>query len=184
MTKTSWIVLAIVVVLVLWVWGSYNGFVSANQAVDNQWAKVEGQYQRRLDLIPNLVATVQGIAKQEQTVFKALADARASYAGAKNVNEKVSAANNLEGALSRLLVIVENYPDLKSSQNFLSLQAQLEGTENRISVERARFNDTVNLFNVKTQRFPSILIGRIFGFHARAYFSSTAGAAVPPKVNF
>ena len=184
MSKTTWIILGVVLVVALWLGSSYNGFVSANQGVDKQWAQVEVQYQRRFDLIPNLVATVQGIAKQEQVVFTALAQARQNYAGAKTVDERISAANQVESALSRLLVIVENYPTLKSSENFLTLQAQLEGTENRIAVERSRFNDAVTVLNNKVRRFPSNLIAKAFGFEARALFQAAAGAENAPTVSF
>ena len=182
--KKTWIILGIVVLIALWFWAAYNSFVTANQAVDNQWAQVEVQYQRRFDLIPNLVATVQGIAKQEQVIFTALAQARQNYAGAKTVNEKVAAANQVESALSRLLIIVENYPTLKSAENFLTLQAQLEGTENRIAVERSRYNEAVTALNLKVKRFPGNLIAGMFGFQERTYFTPTPGSENAPQVTF
>lgn len=184
MTKKSWIIIGVVVVLALWAWGSYNGFVSANQAVDNQWAQVEVQYQRRFDLIPNLVNAVKGIFNQEKAIFNGLAEARANYAGAKTVEQKVTAANQVESALGRLLAIVENYPQLTSSQAVLQLMAQLEGTENRVAVERSRYNDSVTALNIRVQRFPSNLLAKLFGFHARDLFKAAEGAAESPKVNF
>jgi LemA protein len=182
--KKSWIIIAIVVVLALWGFGSYNSLVSTNEKVDNQWAQVETQYQRRFDLIPNLVETVKGIAEQEQTVFKDLADARARYAGAQSPEARAEAANQVEGALGRLLVVVENYPQLRSQENFLALQSQLEGTENRISIERKRYNDVVTTYNTKVKRFPTNIFASIFGFDPRTYFEAATGAEVPPKVDF
>ncbi len=184
MKKPIYIIGAIIVVVLLYGWVTYNGLVSANVGVDQQWAQVETQYQRRLDLIPNLVASVQGIFKQEQTIFTALANARAHYAGAASVDAKAKAAGEVESALSRLLAIVENYPQLKSSDTVQTLMAQLEGTENRVSVERKRFNDVVASYNLKTKRFPSSVIASLFGFSSRAYFEAAAGAENAPKVQF
>lgn len=184
MSKTTKIILAIAAVLVLWVWFSYNSFVGLNESVDNRWAQVETQYQRRFDLIPNLVATVQGIAGQERQVFTALAEARTRYAGARAVEDKVKAANEVETALARLLVIVENYPQLRSAESFQQLMVQLEGAENRIGVERGRFNDRVQALNVKVKKFPGNLVASLFGFKERTYFQAAAGAETPPKVNF
>lgn len=181
MKKSMW-VLAIVAVLVLYGIVSYNGLVRLNAGVDNQWAQVETQYQRRFDLIPNLVASVKGILKQEQAVFGEIAEARTRYSGATTVSEKVAAANQVESALGRLLVITENYPQLKSSENVQSLMAQIEGTENRISVERSRFNDSVTALNVKVQTFPSSLMAKLFGFNARDLFKAAEAAATAPKV--
>lgn len=184
MSKTTKIVLAVGVVLVLWIWFSYNGFVGRNESVDNQWAQVETQYQRRFDLIPNLVAAVQGIASQERLVFTALAEARTRYAGAQTVEDKVKAANEVETALARLLAIVENYPQLRSAESFQQLMVQLEGAENRISAERGRFNDRVKELNIKVKKFPGNLIASFFGFKERTYFQAAAGAETPPRVNF
>lgn len=184
MKKTLIILLVVLVLIVLGVGSFYNGLVKDREAIDGQWAQVETQYQRRFDLIPNLVETVKGIAKQEQTVFTAIADARTHYAGAKTVSEKVAAANEVESSLARLMVIVENYPELKSSQNFLALQSQIEGTENRISVERGRFNDLVKGYNARIKSFPGNLVAGVLGFSARDYFQSTTGAEVPPAVKF
>ncbi len=183
--KRTWIiVIAVIAILLVWGFASYNGLVNANEQVDNQWAQVETQYQRRLDLITSLVETVKGIVKQEQQVFSDIANARAQYAGARNPEERTQAANNVESALGRLLVITENYPELRSQENFLALQNQIEGTENRIGVERGRYNETVRDYNLKTKRFPSNIFAGIFGFNSRTYFESTDAAATPPKVNF
>ena len=184
MKKTWYIVGAVIILILLYGFFTYNGLVSANVAVDGQWAQVETQYQRRLDLIPNLVASVQGIFQQEQTIFTALADARTKYGGAPNINHKAKAASDVESALSRLLVVVENYPQLKSSDTVQTLMTQLEGTENRVSVERKRFNDMVQSYNLITKRFPSSFIASMFGFGERAYFEAASGAEVAPKVQF
>lgn len=184
MKKSTYIILAVVVVVLLYGWSAYNGLVTASVGIDGQWAQVETQYQRRLDLIPNLVESVKGVFNQEQSIFNALASARAGYANASGVNAKAKAAGEVETALSRLLAIVENYPQLKSSENVQTLMAQLEGTENRVSVERKRFNDAVASYNLKTKRFPSKLIASLFGFSERFYFEAAAGAEDAPKVSF
>lgn len=175
-------IIAVVVLAALYGWGTYNRLVTTRENVDNQWAQVETQYQRRLDLIPNLVESVKGIMKQEQAVFNAIAEARTRYAGAGTVNEKAAAATQVEGALGRLLVVMENYPQLKSAENVQTLMAQLEGTENRVSVERKRFNDMVRDFNLMTKRFPSSAIARLFGFSERSYFEAAPEAKNAPKV--
>jgi len=184
MKKSTYIILAVVAIILLYGLVIYNGLVGASVGIDGQWAQVEAQYQRRLDLIPNLVASVQGIFKQEQTIFTALADARAHYAGAANVNQKAAAATEVESALGRLLVVVENYPQLKSSDTVQTLMSQLEGTENRISIERKRFNEMVASYNLKTKRFPSSLVASLFGFGSRAYFEAAKGAENAPAVKF
>jgi LemA protein len=184
MKKIWWIVLVVVALIVLYGVSAYNGFVSKNEAVDNQWAQVETQYQRRLDLIPNLVESVKGVMKQEQTVFDALAEARTKYGGAVTVDQKAAAAGEVETALGRLLAVVENYPTLKSSENMQTLMAELEGTENRVSVERKRFNDMVRDLNVAVKRFPSNVVAGIFGFAERTYFEAAAGAENAPQVQF
>ena len=183
MSKTWMIVLGIIVVLALWVGVSYNSLISQNEAADAQWAKVEAQYQRRFDLIPNLVNSVKGILTQEQTIFGEIADARTRYSGAATPNARAEAAGEVEGALGRLLVIMENYPTLNSSANVRDLMSQLEGTENRISVERSRFNDTIRDYNLSIKRFPKSIIAGLFGFSERAYFQSAQGADVAPTVN-
>jgi LemA protein len=183
MKKTLLIVLAVVVILGLWFWSSYNRLVTANEVVDGQWAQVETQYQRRFDLIPNLVASVQGAMAQETQVFGDLAAARASYAGARTVDEKAAAATQVEGAFGRLLAIMENYPQLKSIDTVNTLMAQLEGTENRVSVERSRFNEAVRGFNVMIKRFPTNVISGLLGFSVHSYFEAAAGSDVAPTVN-
>lgn len=183
MNKTTWIIIAVAAVIVLWGFTSYNSFVSLNEQINGQWAQVETQYQRRLDLIPNLVASVQGVMKQEQKVFGDLAEARTRYSGSTSVNDKAAAATQVEGALSRLLVVMENYPQLKSSETVQTLMSQLEGTENRVSVERQRFNDSVRVYDTKVKTVPSAIIASLFGFNTRNYFEAAKGAEVAPKVN-
>lgn len=182
MNKTWWIVLGVVVVVGLYALGAYNSFVASNEAIDGQWAQVEAQYQRRFDLIPNLVASVQGIMKQEREVFGKLADARAQYAGATTINDKAKAATVVEGAFGRLLAVMENYPQLRSVENVQTLMVQLEGTENRISVERTRYNDAVRAYNVGVKRFPARMLASWFGFGEREYFEAAKGAEDAPKV--
>ncbi len=185
MTKKTWlIIVGVLVVVALYAIAGYNGLVGKNESVDSQWAQVESQYQRRFDLIPNLVESVKGVMKQEQSIFTALAEARTRYSGAKSVDEKATAAGSVETALARLLVVVENYPQLKSSETVQTLMSQLEGTENRVSVERQRFNDAVKSLNVSVKVFPSSVIASIFGFGERSYFEAQAGAETAPKVNF
>ncbi|HVU06756.1 MAG TPA: LemA family protein [Candidatus Paceibacterota bacterium] len=183
--KRSTIIIIVVVVLILGYIGvSYNGLVTASASADAQWAQVETQYQRRFDLIPNLVNAVKGAMKQEQAVFDAIADARTRYSGAATASDKAEAASEVESAYARLLVVMENYPTLKSSENVMTLQAQIEGTENRISVERGRYNDAVRDYNLRVARFPSSLVAGTFGFGAKAYFQSAAGADTAPTVEF
>lgn len=183
MKKTYIILIAVVAVIALYSWSTYNNLVSGNEAVTSLWAQVETQYQRRFDLIPNLVSSVQGVLKQEQKVFGDIADARTRYSGATTVDAKAKAAGDVESALSRLLVIVENYPQLRSSATVENLMAQLEGTENRIAVERKRFNDGVQGYNLLTKRFPSSLVASLSGFTAREYFQAVESAATAPKVD-
>jgi LemA protein len=183
MKKTLLIVGVIVVLVGGFVWMTYNKLVRANETIDNQWAQVETQYQRRFDLIPNLVESVKGMMAQEQKIFGDLAEARTRYAGAGNVNDKAAAATQVEGALGRLLVVMENYPQLKSSENVTTLMTQLEGTENRISVERKRFNDAVKEFNVAIKTFPSNMIAGWLGYGERNYFEAAAGSDTAPAVN-
>jgi len=181
----SLIVLLVVVLLVGgYFWSFYNGLVKQSQAIDGQWAQVENQFQRRFDLIPNLVASVQGAMKQEQKVFGDLADARTKYAGAQTTSEKAAAAGQVEGALSRLLVIMENYPQLKSIEAVQTLMAQLEGTENRVAVERGRFNELTLVYNTRVTQLPGKFLAPMFGFAAKPYFEAAAGSETAPKVNF
>lgn len=183
MNKFIWAVLGIVVILVLYSWSLYNGLVKADENITGQWAQVETQYQRRFDLIPNLVNSVKGIMNQEKQIFGDLAEARTRYAGAVSVDDKVKAVNDVEGSLGRLLVVMENYPQLRSSESVLTLMAQLEGSENRISVERGRFNDAVKIYNTKVKRFPANIFSLLFGFKEKAYFESQTGAEKVPGVN-
>lgn len=182
--KKFLIVLAVaIVVIVGYFWSTYNKLVTANETIDNQWAQVETQYQRRFDLIPNLVSSVKGSMAQEQKVFGDLAEARSHYAGANGAEQKASAAVQVESSLSRLLAIIENYPQLKSSEAVQTLMVQLEGTENRISVERKRYNDTVKIYNVMIKRVPARWIASAFGFRERTYFAAPEAAAVAPVVD-
>jgi LemA protein len=174
---------AIVLVLVLSLISFYNSLIGKTQAVDNQWAQVETQYQRRFDLIPNLVNSVKGMMAQEQTVFGQIAEARTRYSGAGTVEEKVKAAGQLESALGRLLVIMENYPELRSAENVSQLMDELSGTENRISVERRRYNDLVRDYNTTIKKFPANLIAGTFGFSQRLFFEAAEGAEQAPEVN-
>lgn len=167
----------------LYVWSSYNGLVTGNESITNQWAQIETQYQRRFDLIPNLVESVKGVMKQEQTIFNALAEARTRYAGAQTANQKAEAATQVEGAFGRLLAVMENYPQLKSSENVQTLMVQLEGTENRISVERKRYNDAVKEYNVSLKTIPTKWLASWFGFEARTYFEAVKGSEQAPKVS-
>lgn len=181
------VIVAIVVILGaggMWYANTFNSFVTLGNEVDNQWANVESKLQRRVDLIPNLVNSVKGIMAQEKEVFGNLADARAKLAGAGTINEKVEASTEVEGALSRLLVVMENYPELKSSANVSQLMDELAGTENRISVERDRYNETVKVYNNKVQRFPSSIIANSQGYEKREFFTAQPGSEVAPTVDF
>jgi LemA protein len=165
-------------------WTTYNGLVERSQAVDAQWAQVETQYQRRFDLIPNLVESVKGIFEQEREVFGRLADARGRYAGAASPEARADAANQVESALARLLVVVENYPQLRSQENVTRLMDELAGTENRISVGRTRYNDRVLAYNNTVRRFPTNMVAGMFGYDPRTYFQAAPGTDTPPKVSF
>jgi len=182
-TKIALAVVAGIIVIVMFFVSMYNGLVSGNESINAGWAQVETQLQRRFDLIPNLSESVKSVLKQEQKVFGDIAEARTRYSGAKSTEEKVSAANNMEGALARLLVIVENYPQLKSNETVQQFMAQLEGTENRISVERSRYNESVRGFNVQVKTFPTNIFASMFGFSARTMFEAAAGAKEVPTVN-
>ncbi len=188
------VILIFAVGIVSWGTGLYNGFVARQEAVNSQWSQVENQYQRRYDLIPNLVETVKGFASQEQKVLIGVTEARSKVGQMKITPEVLnnpqafkqfqSAQDNLSGALSRLMVVVEQYPQLKSDKNFLELQAQLEGTENRIAVERRRFNEVVQEYNTSVRRFPGAIVAGMFGFQQKQYFEAVAGAEAAPKVSF
>ncbi len=178
------LILLVIVVLGLFAFGSYNSLVTLDEDVNTQWANVESKLQRRFDLIPNLVESVKGAMAQEQEIFTAIADARARMAGAESLSEKVEASNQLEGALGRLLVVTENYPVLKSNENVTALMDELAGTENRISVERDRYNEVVSKYNSAIRRFPKNIMAGMFGFETRPYFEATQGADTAPEVNF
>jgi LemA protein len=188
MKKGILVVVAVLLVGVLLLAGAavsnYNTLVSLNADVDNKWAQVENQLQRRNDLIPNLVETVKGFAAQEQKVFGDIADARARMAGARSPQEVMDANQELEGALARLLLVVERYPELRSNENFLRLQDELAGTENRIAVERQRYNDGVTGYNVKIRSFPTLLFARLLGFTEKPLFEVAEGAEAVPRVDF
>ncbi len=186
--KIFLIVLAVIIVLIFVLFSSikgiYNSFVTLDEGVNNSWAQVETVLQRRFDLIPNLVETVKGYASHEKEVLTEVTKARASVGGASTVNDKIQANNQLSSALSRLLVVVEKYPDLKANQNFIRLQDELAGTENRIAVERRRYNDTVKTYNQKIRIFPNNLFAGMFGFEKRTYFEAPKEAQEAPKVDF
>ena len=192
--KKTWIIIgAVVAVIVIFCWSAYNGLVAAKQETEAKWSNVETQYQRRSDLIPNLVNTVKGYAKHEQQTLDGVVAARTA-ATAVNVNasnmtaeqfkQYVSAQDGVTQALGRLIAISENYPDLKANQNFLELQAQLEGTENRIAVARKEYNDAVKAFNVRVIKFPNNLIAGMFGFAQKEVFAAAEGASAVPAVEF
>jgi LemA protein len=198
--KKGWIILIVVVVVLFLAFNSvkgvYNGFVTSEERVDGQWGNVENVYQRRADLIPNLVETVRGYAEHERETLEAVinARARATQVQAEITPEALNdpqmmqrfqaAQGELSSALARLMVVIERYPDLKANQNFLDLQAQLEGTENRIAVERRRFNDFAREFNTEIRRFPGNLLAGMFGFDRKGYFEAQPGSETAPKVEF
>jgi LemA protein len=184
--RNMWWIIVLVVVVLLVGWGisKYNVFVRQNVQITTQWAQVENQYQRRFDLIPNIVETVKGVAKQEQTVFGDIADARTRYSGAVTPDQKAAAATQVEGALGRLLVIAENYPVLQSSQSYRDLVTELEGTENRISVERKKYNDEVSILNTEVVTFPSSIVAKLFGISQHAFFEVPTANQAAPKVSF
>ncbi len=187
--STRWIApVAIIVIIgliaVFWFVGQRNSLVTLEVSVDAAWSEVDNQLKRRSDLIPNLVATVQGFAEQEQTVFGDIANARARLAGARTVGETAESYNELQGALSRLLVVVENYPELRSNENFIRLQDELAGTENRIAVARGRYNNTVRQFNTKIRVFPTNTVANRLGLTAREYFEISESDREVPQVDF
>jgi LemA protein len=191
MSKTLKTVLIIVGILILiivipysYLKGTYNTLVTMDESVKGAWAQVENQLQRRYDLIPNYVETVKGYAAHEKEVFVKVTEARSRVAGAGSISEKIQANNELSSALARLLVVVERYPDLKANTNFIRLQDELAGTENRISVERRRFNETVKAFNIKIRSFPTNIIAGMFGFEKAAFFEVPKERQEAPKVKF
>ena len=182
------IVLAVIAFLAISLYslvaGNYNRFVKMDVGIKAAWSQVENQLQRRYDLIPNLVETVKGYAKQEKDVLVEVTNARSRVGGAGTVPDKIAANNELSSALSRLMVVVERYPDLKSNQNFMKLQDELAGTENRIAVERMRYNDAVKIYNQEIRTFPANIIAGIFGFKEAAFFEAPKEAKAAPKVKF
>ena len=195
MKKETIMLLGMAVISMLIFWGvkAYNGLVSKEEAISGQWANVENQYQRRADLIPNLVNTVKGYAAHESSTLEAVVAARAKATQMtisanditpEKLSEYQASQGELSNALGRLLMITENYPDLKANQQFIELQAQLEGTENRISVERNRFNDVARIYNTSIRRFPTVIIARLFGFDLKPYFEATESAKAVPVVEF
>jgi len=182
------IVLVVILVIVLAIYslfaGNYNKFVKMDVAIKAAWSQVENQLQRRYDLIPNLVETVKGYAKQEKSVLVEVTNARAKVGGAATVPDKIDANNQLTSALSRLLVVVERYPDLKSNQNFMRLQDELAGTENRIAVERMRYNEAVKAYNEAVRSFPANIIAGMFNFKESPYFEAPKEAKAAPQVKF
>ena len=193
--KRSWMVVGIILLVLVLVAGSlvstYNSLVALSEATDNAWAQVQVQLQRRYDLIPNLEATVKGFAGQEKAIMDRIADARASWQGWSDAqasgspDQQVAAANRAEGSLSRLLVIVENYPNLRSSEQFTGLRDELAGTENLVAVARDRYNDQVRVYNQTVKSFPTVIVARIFGYNERTYFQVTSpDVNQAPKVSF
>lgn len=176
-------IIAVVVIVGIFLWSGYNRLVTANANVDIAWSQVETQLQRRFDLVPNLVESVQGAQLQEQTIFSEIADARTRYAGANTTEGRVQAANQLETSLGRLLVIVENYPTLTSTETVKNLMIQLEGTENRIAVERGRYNESAGAYNILTRRFPTNMLAGLFGFEGRSLFTAIPEANEAPRVD-
>ncbi len=191
MKKSTWIIIGVVAVIVLWAISGYNGMVNQEETVNTAWSQVENQYQRRADLIPNLVNTVKGYAKHEENTLEGVVEARAKATSIQvDVNDAESLAQyqkaqgELSQALGRLMAVAEAYPDLKANENFLQLQSQLEGTENRIATERKRFNEVAKEYNVTIRKFPNNIIAGIFGFKTKAYFEAEEGAKSAPKVEF
>jgi LemA protein len=191
MTQTQKALLVVLVVIILiilipflYLKGTYNSLVTMDEEIKGAWAQVENQLQRRYDLIPNLVETVKGYATHEREVFIQVTEARSKVAGATNIPDKIAANNGLSAALSRLLVVVERYPELKANTNFIRLQDELAGTENRIAVERRRYNEMVKAFNARIRRFPTNIVAGVFGFEKAAYFEVPQERQEAPKVKF
>lgn len=183
-SKALLVILAVIIVIIIFFAGSYNSLVSLEQVANTASSNIDTQLQRRSDLIPNLVNTVKGYASQEKDIFTEIAQARTKLAGATNISEQAAADSELSNALSRLLVVVENYPDLKSNQNFQDLSVQLEGTENRIAIARQDYNTAVTEYNIKRKRFPTNIIASLFGFQEKPLYKASAGASEVPSVDF
>jgi LemA protein len=178
------VVVVILLIFFLSIKGTYNSLVRLDEGIKGAWAQVENQLQRRYDLIPNYVETVKGYAKHEKEVFLRVTEARSKVGGATNIKDKIGANNELSSALSRLLLVVERYPDLKANQNFIRLQDELAGTENRIAVERRRYNEAVKTYNVKIRSFPTNILAGMFGFGRGDFFTVPEKAKAAPKVKF
>ncbi len=183
-TKILLAILVLAVVLVVYTFSTYNSLVRLKENVDSKWSQVENQLQRRADLIPNLVNTVKGYAKHEKEIFETLAQARSKLLNSSTVEDKAKANDELSSAISRLLMIVENYPNLKADKAFVQLMDELSGTENRIAVARKDYNDAVKQYNMKIKVFPNVLIARMFGFEERQYFQASSQAQNVPTVDF
>ncbi len=186
--KTLLIIVGIIILIIVipysYIKGTYNSLVTMDESVKGAWAQVENQLQRRYDLIPNYVETVKGYAAHEKEVFVKVTEARSKVAGAGSIDEKIQANNQLSSALSRLLVVVERYPELKANTNFIRLQDELAGTENRIAVERRRFNETVKVYNIKIRTFPTNIMAGMFGFEKATFFEVPKERQEAPKVKF
>lgn len=178
------IVAAVILLAVFWYVGTYNSLIKLNEEVNNKWAQVETQYQRRVDLIPNLVETVKGAAAFEKSTLEEITQLRSQWQSAPTVDQKVQTANQIESALSKLLVIAENYPQLKATQNFQSLQDELANTENKVAVERGRYNDAVKAFNARIKTIPTSIVAGNLGYKDRSYFEAKPGAENAPGVKF
>ena len=184
MKKGLIVIVAIIVIIVVALIASYNGIVSKAEDVDNKFAQIDTQLQRRADLIPNLVNTVKGYAKQEQDVITLVTEAREKLAGANTISEKAEADQELTSALNRLMIVVENYPELKSSENFIQLSDELAGTENRIATARRDYNEAVKEYNTQIKKFPTNMMAGMFGFGEKEYFEAKETAQEVPSVNF
>jgi LemA protein len=183
--KKGWIIALVVLVIVIFSGvGSYNSLIAMNEKVDGNWSQVENQLQRRADLIPNLVSTVKGFAAQEKDILNTIAESRSKLIGAGGVADKAAVNDELNSALSRLLVVVENYPNLKSDANFRQLMDDLAGTENRLAVARKDYNDSVQVFNAKIKSFPNVIWAGMLGFETREYFKAAESANQTPIVDF
>jgi len=178
------IIIAIIVVAVLWIGGAYNSLVKLDENTKAAFANVEAQLQRRFDLIPNLQSIVEGAANFEKSTFVEVTQARTQWLNASSIDQKIAAANQMEGALARLLVTLENYPQLQATQGFRDFQVQLEGTENRIATERIRYNKVATEYNKRVRTFPSSLIAKLFGFHRHELFKAEKEAEKAPKIDF
>jgi len=184
MKKAGIIIVAVIAVIAMMLISSYNGLVSKAEEVDSKFSAIDTQLQRRADLIPNLVNTVKGYASHEQSVIDSVTEARAKLSGATTVAEKAEADQELTSALNRLMVVVENYPDLKANENFTQLMDELAGTENRIATARKDYNDVVKVYNLKVKRFPGNIMAGMFGFDVKDYFEASEGSKEAPNVNF